>query len=592
MDYVNKRIWVGVLCMMLGLVITANGVQVKITCSKSGLVNGQKLYALHYPTKIVPKASEVVLKNSKKSRFVFQNDSCTVDVAPGTYQFVVIFKKSEDTVVALTTGKQKIAANKTLKLEAQIAKPVKLLFKNKAIPIVKCQFRVPGTMAISEVKSRSPKAILSPGQKMRARIIGKMEGRVPIHAAVWMDVDALNPNVEISSGWHSVCKFKHLGSVGQARNAEATFFMPEARRNAKNYEKCYNGENKDDLLTVPMNAKTVFITNRKFVEMWYTYTTSAGEYLSFVRQPYLLTPKHTFEWGGALKLTAHARFMMTWVKGYCALTWGTHLLNAKGHRVNTPWSAPGQPGDSNFPKPAAIAWKEKLMRSDGKPLVMGKLSKKGGGERTDSDAFKLEEYLKGGRIPGLKFAGKGGIKGVNADCSDLFKIEVSYKLNGKKVKKVVYCDPWVRYKSTHNDFEAPLGMNAHAMAWSDRIERTWYYGSAYPKRKKLNAITTRWTGCRYQGYSVGGNHNHVQLGMTTFRRRSSIYGSDWGPAHEYMHSWGYPHGNAHNTQIRRVRGYYRDHHIYIADHPEYEPQPMTILKAGKKMTIEQLVKDL
>ena len=159
----------------------------------------------------------------------------------------------------------------------------------------------------------------------------------------------------------------------------------------------------------------------------------------------------------------------------------------------------------------------------------------------------------------------------------MFKVEVSYNLKGKTVSEVIDCEPWIQYKSTHSDFEAPLGMKGAAIAWMDRIERTWYYGSAFPhKGKRLEWITTRWTGCRWQGYSIGGKHSHVQLGLSTFRRRSSIYGCDWGPAHEYLHSWGYPHGKAHNEQIGRIRRHYRDYHIFLADHPEYEPEPITI----------------
>jgi len=583
--------------IFLSLVDVAMAGNVELSCSDAELVEGQSIHLLQYAEPVIPKASEFQLITDVRAKFA--GGKCQFRVSPGMYRFDVLFKRRDGTVVALSTGKQDLASDVKVTLKAQEPRPISLSYKGEAIPIVGTQFRVPGTMVLEEVEGASPRAILSPGATFKARIIARKQGTAPFHAVVWADLNGSKPTVEVTDGWHSICKFRSL-CKGKTADAKATFFLPEARRGMKGtgntmaYEKLYEGQNPGDLLVVPMEPSLIFLTNRRFVEMWYTYRNASGDTLRFTRRPVLLSRNHVVEWGGDLRLTAHARVMMTWIKNTRAVSWGAHLVNASGHRLNLPEDSVGLPGDTaTFPDDTSIGWKQKLLRRGGKSLTLGisgqAPKKNSRGQRTDVDDFQLEEYLTEqqyaeayNRLP------QGPIKGVNADVSDLFKVEVSYRLNGTNVVKEVECAPWVRFKSTHVDFYAPRGMGDVALSAMDRIERTWFYGSAYPKKKRLDRVTTRWTGCRWQGYSVGGAHSHVQLGMSTFRRRHSIYGSDWGPAHEYLHSWGYSHGAEHNRQIARLRRHYRDHHIFLADHPEYEPEPVAIELNDNPITMAEI----
>lgn len=567
---------------------------VELSCSDAALVEGQQVHAIKYVQPAIPKTSEFQLLGDVRAKF--SGDTCRIRVNPGSYRFDVLYKKRDGTVVALSTGKQDVSGDTKLKLLFQKPKPLQLLFKGEAIPIVRTQFRVPGTMNLEEVEGNAPQAIMSPTEAVKVRMIARKGGDKPIHAVIWADVDASKHAVEITDTWHSVCKFRSL-CTDKVSNAKATFFLPEARRGMKAkgnnqvYEALYEGQNPDDLLVVDMAPDVTFLTNRRFVEMWYTYENSSGDTLCFTRRPILLPPNHAIAWGGDLRLTAHARVMMTWIKNTRAISWGADLINASGHRLNLPEDSVGLPGDdASLPDDTQIGWKQRLLRRDGRRLTLGKpgkaRKKNDYGERTDADDFQLEEYVTEKQFPeAYSRLITHAVKGVNTDASDLFKVRVTYTLNGKKVEKEVACAPWVHYTSTHCDFSAPRGMNDVAFSAMDRTERTWFYGSAYPKKKQLDRITTRWTGCRWQGYSVGGSHSHVQLGMATFRRRHSLYGADWGPAHEYLHSWGYSHGREHGSQIARLRRHYRDHHIFLADHPEYEPEPVAMELDGKPITM-------
>lgn len=585
------------LMVILNTVEVAMAANVELSCADAKLVEGRSVHLLRYVEPAIPKASEFQLITNVRAKFA--GGKCRFRAVTGTYRFDVLFKRKDGSVVALSTGKQGISGDVKLELKTQEPRAISLSYKGTAIAIVRTQFRVPGTMVLEEVEGPSPKAILSPGATFKARIIAMKHGTKPVHAVVWSDLDGSKPAVEVADAWHSVCTFKSL-CTGKTADAKATFFLPEARRGMKRkgnnmrYERLYEGQNPNDLLVVPMEPNLIFLTNRRFVEMWYSYRNAAGDTLRFMRRPVLLSSNHVIDWGGDLRLTAHARVMMTWIKNTRAISWGAHLINSGGHRLNLPEDSVGLPGDTaTFPGDTSIKWKQKLLRRDGKSLTLGipgRTAKKNNrGERTDADDFQLEEYLTEkqyaeayNRLP------KGAIKGVNADVSDLFKVKVSYRLNGSKVVKEVRCTPWVRFKSTHVDFDAPRGMSDVALSAMDRIERTWFYGSAHPKKKRLDRITTRWTGCRWQGYSVGGSHSHVQLGMSTFRRRHSLYGADWGPAHEYMHSWGYSHGREHNRQVARLRNHYRDHHIFLADHPEYKPERVMIELNDKPITMAEI----
>ena len=589
-------LWPVAIC--LTIVSAAKAADVILTCPDAKLVERQKVRVLKYVDPEVPKASELELLGAIQP--VFSEGRCVFQLKPGAYRFDVLWKSPDGTIVALSTGRQHISGDANLTLKAQNPQPLHLSYKGTTIPIERTQVRVPGTMDLVEIEGESPRVILSPEAPVKARIIAKKKGDLPVYAVIWADINGDNTRVEIADGWHSVCKFRSL-CTGRTTDAEATFFAPEARRGMKAkgndqvYEAFYGGENPNDLLVVPLDPNLTFLTNRRFVEMWYSYTNASGDRLSFTRRPVLLSPNQEIAWGGDLRLTAHARVMMTWIKGVRAIAWGADLINACGHRLNLPEDAVGLPGDTaTFPNDSQIGWKVRLVRRDGAPLTLGRPGqtpkKNDLGERTDADNFQLEEYFTEQQYPEAynRFPDKDAIKGVNADVSDLFDVAVSYKLNGKEVVRKIPCVPWVNYRSTHSEFEAPRGMNDVAFAQTDRIERTWFYGSAYPQKNRLDLITTRWTGCRWQGYSTGGAHSHVQLGTSTFRRRQSIYGADWGFSHEYLHSWGYDHGREHDDQIKRVDRCYRDHHIFLADHPEYEPEPVRIELNGKPITLAEI----
>jgi len=52
--------------------------------------------------------------------------------------------------------------------------------------------------------------------------------------------------------------------------------------------------------------------------------------------------------------------------------------------------------------------------------------------------------------------------------------------------------------------------------------------------------------------------------------------------HEMLHVHGYGHGPAHDAAIRATQMAFNAHHIYLADHPEYEPQPVVISERWDK----------
>ncbi len=523
-----------------------DGHRVTVLCDQPEHVANQRLRIVRHDEPMPLQSTSTLLKTAP----VFdRRGRCEVRLDAGRYRFDVL-TKSGSTQVALSTGLTRIDSDGERTI--QVGKPatVRLLDGSKVLRLDQVRFGIPGTLEgmTWDAGPAGPEVMLSPDRDFPARILARgrsQEG--PVHVMLWTQLKASRLDLDLSAwdGWLSRAKFRWLGDAagrGRIRNPTATFHLPEG-----------------DELEIPIEPGTRLVTNRRFIEMSYSYETAAGERLVFSRRSRLLSREHTIPWGGPLTEAAYARVAMKWAKPGRSLLWGAYLHNGEGDVVSLNEFPPekshrrtesGHPTYLSYRQPfSKIDWKQTLHRIDGGPVPRDLENLSTGDLERIGDINRMHEnYL----------------------------VAVSYVLDGKQVEKNVPLSRFVTWKSKHTSLEAPVHWGGRPAAYLDKMERI--HAICQPLgRYTPDFIQLFWTNNYGAGYTIGPrSKKRIQMGFFDLRDRKGLYSLPDILIHEVLHAFGHGHGRGHNEAIGAARRIFERHRAYLAGRPDYAPEPVVL----------------
>jgi hypothetical protein len=526
---------------------------VTILCDQPKLVVGEQLHVVRHDTPRPRQNTRWLLKAAPRFDRL---GKCEVRLDDGSYRFEILAKR-DSTFVALSSGLTKIESD--LQMTIKTGKPVTVRLRHKAreLAIEQVTFRVQGTL--TQLKwskpidsdSKGPEVILSPGQDFPVRVLARGPARTGkagrVHVVMWMPLQASRSHLDLSrhTAWLGSSRFEWSGKKTELegiKNATARLYLPEG-----------------DELDVPIESDTTFITNRRFVEMSYSYETAAGERLEFNRRSHRLKPRHSIDWGGPLTAAAYARVTMKWAKPGRSLLWGAYLHNAAGDVVSRnefPPEKPHRRTSSGHPTYLDFrqsfsggAWKQTLHRVDGGPVP------------ADPENLTQRDLDKIGDVNRMH---------------ENYLVAVSCVLDGKKFERNVPLSRFVTWKSKRASIETPASWGGRPAAYLDKVERI--HAICQPLgRYTPDFLQMFWTNNYGAGYTVGPRSNkRIQMGFFDLRDRKGLHSLPDILIHEVLHAFGYRHGRPHDEAIRKARRIFKQHQIFLADHPDYVPEPVTV----------------
>jgi hypothetical protein len=551
---------------------SADAARITVCCDQQELVESRRLWVVRVQR---PNSAEVppihrfpslILQNGKHS--FNKRGVCELNLPEGVYQFHVLGRNG-DTIVALSSGDKQIKDDATIKLRSQAPVTPQVRHKGNSIPIISLQVRVRGIPLQAEEKrgfwehedsrvmvreawrpsknsgKAGPKLILSPGQSYPTHIVA-IQGDT--HAVIWKELRADEPTCDLGKLDLRELRFKWAGddrSLATVVDPEWILYLPD-----------------QDTVTLPLRKDTRLLTNRHWLESSYGYRTKSGEKIHFVRRARLFPPGTSeVRWGGALKASAYARVLMQWGKPEEAVVWGAYLHNAQNDVVHT-FDAKDKEYKCDTPL-SEIEWSARLIRTDGKKIPTGILK----GTRL-------------GSIPVTKSYLKEEIGDIDAP-ERVFAIEVAYRLNGEKVSLKLPPVPFVTWRSKRVSLEAPREWAGQAGAYLDKAERIMDYCIQKQRTGGIEHLQLFWTnnwGAGWTNTTRPAKHKRMQMSFEDLRRRQSIFDLPDIFVHEMLHAYGYEHGGEQDQAIRFIETVYLYHRHALADHPEYEPSSVKLLR--------------
>ncbi len=524
--------------VLLAAVVNGWGATVQIKCGDGRAVAGTEIMV--FKLGILDRHEQVAFV---KKEGPLDSASRGVQVAPGKYLFVVQGKNKDGDLVLLSSELTDVKVDTTILLAPLPPQVLSLSYQQSPVTITKASLRVERAPATNAIPVEpGARVILARGQTVWARVSAKNEGgAAPLYAELWQKVAGGSLALNLENEDNCFCRFNWLGD-----KQITVLFYPPAEPDQP--ESC----------RVPVTRDTRYVTNRKFVELSYSYPIPEGT-LVVQRNNHILKGKtYTFELGGPFELSGYARFALKGAPAPHSLLWGVDLMNAQGDKVDT--------------KASSIQWQATLGRRDGKPAPANP------DHVTDAELKRVK--------PDFGGWGNGFQNDIWRDWDETlaaFEMDVSYQLNGQSVRQKVRPEPFVAWKSKHITMDVPRYWRAaNARAYMDKLERFYQYGVYLGVQGQVpDAIHIRSTAREDAGWSSFGKETQIQLALQHMRNTFDFYTSWYAiiQIHEFMHSFGHVHGAVMDKAIRSAYfDYYCNHGKYLVEHPEYLPEPMTIVQ--------------
>lgn len=517
-----------VLILMGMICLHADAVTVQVQCSDSNAVAGTEIKIY----KLITVDRHEVTTFLKKEGPLAQSGSRAVTVEPGKYFFIVMGKNTAGQNVFLSSDTKEIKDNTTITLSGAPPQTLSLSHENRKMQISRATIRA-DQMPSSDAMplSVSTPVIISAKQPLYVRVSAKSAPEDPqVIAELWEKVSKGSLSLSLANTNNSFCRFSWIGD----KKVTVNFYFPV------------------DTLTFEATTNTLFVTNRRFVEMNYSYPIPEGTLVTYRNNYVLQTKNNLLRLGGPFEPSGYARFMMKW--GPNSLMWGVDLINAGGDMIN--------------PSASTINWKCKLARRDGKAIPQ------------DTEAVTLED-MKAVK-PGFTEWGQFNYSEWKdwPETLATFQMEIAYQMNGLSVTQTVYPEAFVPWKSAHITIEVPRRWKrGMASAYLDKMERMYTYGG-YIGVSKPKGTYIRWSNQPTGGFSTMAEYTDIQLAFVLMRNTMDFYTIDnmWIHVHEFMHTFGYVHGGPMDEAIGKGLKLFEDHRAWLEDHPDYMPEPYTIVQ--------------
>jgi hypothetical protein len=438
---------------------------------------------------------------------------CKVEVPTGEYRFEVLFFDKPATFIALKSPLRTIANPTSLSLASLDPQPIQLATrksKDPPVPLREIAIRSEGPTGeicwnADRDSKTPPQVIASPGQHYRLRMIGQYD---TTHVALWFETAANNWSLRTAGRGVTACRFQVREDGPAFKKSGAIFVFPDGR------------------IEFPVDAKTVLITNRRFLSFAAWFELADKRRLEFNPQLGEIRNNQVFKFGGPLKPIAWATVMRRQLIDQPEtqhLLAGADLCDPQGYLVN--------------PQKSQIDWKASVIAPWG--------------------AVSPDEELTPERAKALK----GGILPI--------KVEVSYKLTSPTTAKLSPVG-FRKYAIPNFETTAPPHWGLQAVNYLAKVRRV--YGTIEEGERKpaKHRITVSWHNTGGVAWGGGGG-----ITMPFYELCDSFdhYAEPWALVHEMLHTFGYGHDERMNRGTAAVSQRLEWFRWYMADHPELAPGP-------------------
>jgi hypothetical protein len=438
---------------------------------------------------------------------------CKVEIPPGEYRFEVLYFDKPGTFIALKTSPRTIANPTTIQLAALDPQPIQLeTRKSNDPPVPLMEIAIRSEAPTGEIcwnaerdGKTPPRIVASPNQRYRLRLIGEND---TTHVALWLQTTSNDWSLRTTGRGVTACRFQVRKDGPEFHEAGVIFAFPDGK------------------IEFPVNSKSVFITNRRFLSFacWVDLTTNRR--VEFNPQLGEIRNNQVFKFGGPLKPIAWAAVMKRTLIDKPEtqhLLGGADLCDPQGYLVN--------------PQKSQIAWKVSVNAPWG-PV--------------SADEELTPEHAK---------AFKGGILPV--------KVEVSYKLDSpysSKLSPVAFR----KYAIPNFDTTAPPHWGLQAVNYLAKVRRVYGSIEEYEMKPAKHRITVGWHNTGGVAWGGGGG-----ITMPFYELCDSFdhYAEPWAIVHEMLHTFGYGHDERMDRGTKAVSQRLDWFRWYMADHPELDPGP-------------------
>jgi hypothetical protein len=443
---------------------------------------------------------------------------CEVQLGPGQYVFEVLSDHDPDRIVALRTSPLTLNRGRKIDLVANQAVPLDVIAGRETVTLETVTIRsaaLEGALVWNARNGKPPTLILSPTQNYRIGVLGHRDAN---RYAYWLNV-----------------RPEHITrlSLPVDQSLSATFaWRPASTARDESGQAFVALTFPDTVWRFEVLPDTELLTNRRYVEMAYSYPTPRGGRLAFHFQGYLLGKDTQLEIGGPV--TPHA---------YVGVHRNYHDEKYDSRLAYEFWLADpgGQQVDFGASK---IKFTKKLVRVDGQDLP--------------------PDPLTAGSLDNLR------------PLPDHFRVEAGYELDGPQQVALVPVEP-VEMKSRHFVLQGVPGWEWRSRMYLLRAERAYdILGpiSTYPASSHVNiGWLTNDHRARggWKGKRNGAKRGFINMPFLRYRHCFDAFTHTNFLTHEVAHTYGYPHGEAMQAVQREGERRYREHRWFAADHPDYVP---------------------
>lgn len=518
----RSLLWVSV-CVALSILVPvawaappASAVKmftVTVTCKDAEAVVGAGLKVLKYH----PETRGMRPVNGLDAVFDAEGQ-CGVDLVPGKYVFEVLSDHLPGTLVALRTKPLALNRGRTIEIESNEAVPLVVLAEGEPIAPGIVTIRSAGTEgALTWIAKDGavPSIILSTNHRYKIGILGSRDTQ---RYAFWLtvrpeDMDPItlpmDKALEASFVWRP-----DNGARDESAPVYLAMFYP------------------DTTWRIEVVPETRLSTNRRYVEVAYSYQIPRGERMYFHRVGYLIGKSTQVELGGPITAHAYVAVHRTYAgKGYTSrLATEVWLADPGGHQLN--------------PVESKAKLTKELVRNDGRPLPPTPLTP--------------------GSLDSLR------------PLANHFRLEVSYDI-GQPIQLTLKPLEPVEMKSAHFVMQAVPGWEWRNKMYLLRAERAYDLLRPISATPASSRVTVGWLTNNHRarggwkGKRRGNKRGFINMPMLRYRQCFDAFAHTNFLVHEVAHTYGYSHGEVMNAVVREGERRYRAHRWFAADNPNYVP---------------------
>lgn len=490
--------------------------RVQVVCDKPQFVAGNDLRVLVFDRQFN------AFRALRGHKWVFDDQGrCEVDLPPDRYRFET-YSSDVERVVAVRCDPVDITHDATVSLRALDPVPLTFYADKDEVTIDVIAVRTAATEHVHNWRAdgKPPSIVISPGETYSVGVLGRRDDN---YYACWTKLRSEQRGRIVFDARRIYRAAFHWRDGSPLRDTSQPgrlgLFFPGT----------------DWQIDVAPGAAPRLFTNRRFLEIAYSYPTTAGGRFYFERHGHILGADSTVEIGGPVShyawLAIHHRRIDT---GY-----DDHLRSGA-------WLA--DPDDRMLDTAASnVPLTDRLVRVDGGELPANPLSDQA--------------------------------KAALGSLADNFRVEVAYQLD-EPVEVMLQPRTTYQMRSQHFVMQAIPGWEWRCIAYLNKAERAYATLepiSAYPGSGTVNiGWLTNDHRARggWHGKRTGKKNGHINMPFRTVRDQAGFFSPVSFLSHEVAHTYGYPHGDDMNRTVDEGHRRFLEFTWYVVDHPDYIPNPV------------------